>query len=164
MNPDDPAKPIIAQVFKTWVPDGWVFFAQVWGLKCLSVNRKKGQQGLTACWYFRPEQVSISKIIRSPVFTRHHLHRPCTRPIASFGKAKYSKQVRLVIVYELPSLITYFQATLRTMSPKTSSSKLHASSLPNMSGGVLARHTGTPLGRSTSVIHVTTTESVFLSR
>ena len=69
MNPDDPAKPIIAQVFKTWVPDGWVLFAQVWGLKFLSVNRKKGQQGLTACWYFRPEQVSISKKIRLLVFT-----------------------------------------------------------------------------------------------
>ncbi|KAF8588485.1 hypothetical protein K439DRAFT_1384573 [Ramaria rubella] len=42
MNPDEPARPIIAQVFKTWVPDG--------------DGVRKTQQGLTACWYFRPEQ------------------------------------------------------------------------------------------------------------
>ncbi|GJJ09395.1 hypothetical protein Clacol_003617 [Clathrus columnatus] len=41
MNPDDPARPVIGQVFKTWVPDG---------------EGVKTQQGLTVCWYFRPEQ------------------------------------------------------------------------------------------------------------
>ncbi|KAF8525251.1 hypothetical protein BU17DRAFT_42281 [Hysterangium stoloniferum] len=42
MNPDEPAKPIIGQVFKTWTPEGDA--------------PRKTQQGLTVCWYFRPEQ------------------------------------------------------------------------------------------------------------
>ncbi|KAH9964614.1 hypothetical protein BC827DRAFT_1188416 [Russula dissimulans] len=40
-NPDDPSKPIIAQVFKCYVSDE---------------PSKKGQPGVTACWYYRPEQ------------------------------------------------------------------------------------------------------------
>ncbi|EGN94159.1 hypothetical protein SERLA73DRAFT_96993 [Serpula lacrymans var. lacrymans S7.3] len=40
-NPDDPSRPIIAQVFKCWVSDE---------------PTKKGQPGLTICWYYRPEQ------------------------------------------------------------------------------------------------------------
>ncbi|KAF7971438.1 hypothetical protein HWV62_21208 [Athelia sp. TMB] len=40
-NPDDPSRPIVAQVFKCWVSDEIA---------------KKGQPGLTMCWYFRPEQ------------------------------------------------------------------------------------------------------------
>ncbi|KAI0271698.1 hypothetical protein BC834DRAFT_860890 [Gloeopeniophorella convolvens] len=40
-NPDDPSKPIIAQVFKCYVSDE---------------PAKKGQPGVTACWYYRPEQ------------------------------------------------------------------------------------------------------------
>ncbi|KZT58557.1 hypothetical protein CALCODRAFT_494860 [Calocera cornea HHB12733] len=42
MNPDDPAKPIIAQVFKTFLPDG--------------ASLEQNQQSLTVCWYYRPEQ------------------------------------------------------------------------------------------------------------
>ncbi|KAI0307427.1 hypothetical protein B0F90DRAFT_1673495 [Multifurca ochricompacta] len=40
-NPDDPSKPIIAQVFKCYVSDE---------------PTRKGQPGVTACWYYRPEQ------------------------------------------------------------------------------------------------------------
>lgn len=40
-NPDDPSKPIIAQVFKCYVSDE---------------PARKGQLGVTACWYYRPEQ------------------------------------------------------------------------------------------------------------
>ncbi|KAF5376880.1 hypothetical protein D9615_007241 [Tricholomella constricta] len=40
-NPDDPSRPIIAQVFRCWVSDE---------------ASKKGQPGLTVSWYYRPEQ------------------------------------------------------------------------------------------------------------
>ncbi|KII86314.1 hypothetical protein PLICRDRAFT_56043 [Plicaturopsis crispa FD-325 SS-3] len=40
-NPDDPSRPIIAQVFKVWTSDA---------------PPSKGQPGVTACWYHRPEQ------------------------------------------------------------------------------------------------------------
>ncbi|KAM6497751.1 hypothetical protein JOM56_005699 [Amanita muscaria] len=40
-NPDDPSRPIIAQVFRCWVSEE---------------QSKKGQQGLTVSWYYRPEQ------------------------------------------------------------------------------------------------------------
>ncbi|KAI0063253.1 hypothetical protein BV25DRAFT_1802548 [Artomyces pyxidatus] len=40
-NPDDPSKPIVAQVFKCFVSDE---------------PAKKGQPGVTVCWYYRPEQ------------------------------------------------------------------------------------------------------------
>ncbi|KAH9060710.1 hypothetical protein EDB87DRAFT_1613452 [Lactarius vividus] len=40
-NPDDPSKPIIAQVFKCYVSEE---------------PARKGQPGVTACWYYRPEQ------------------------------------------------------------------------------------------------------------
>ncbi|KAH7884088.1 hypothetical protein F5I97DRAFT_1813837 [Phlebopus sp. FC_14] len=40
-NPDDPSRPVIGQVFKCWVSDE---------------PAKKGQPGLSICWYYRPEQ------------------------------------------------------------------------------------------------------------
>ncbi|OJA10610.1 hypothetical protein AZE42_09931 [Rhizopogon vesiculosus] len=40
-NPDDPSRPIIGQVFKCWQSDEFA---------------KKGQPGLSVCWYYRPEQ------------------------------------------------------------------------------------------------------------
>ncbi|KAK2459787.1 hypothetical protein APHAL10511_008219 [Amanita phalloides] len=40
-NPDDPSRPIIAQIFRCWVSEE---------------PSKKGQQGLTVSWYYRPEQ------------------------------------------------------------------------------------------------------------
>ncbi|OBZ78727.1 Chromatin structure-remodeling complex subunit rsc1 [Grifola frondosa] len=40
-NPDDPSRPIVAQVFKCFISDE---------------PSKKGQPGVTACWYYRPEQ------------------------------------------------------------------------------------------------------------
>ncbi|KAF8628527.1 hypothetical protein AX15_003840 [Amanita polypyramis BW_CC] len=40
-NPDDPSRPIIAQIFRCWVSDE---------------PSKRGQRGLTVSWYYRPEQ------------------------------------------------------------------------------------------------------------
>ncbi|KIJ60553.1 hypothetical protein HYDPIDRAFT_117086 [Hydnomerulius pinastri MD-312] len=40
-NPDDPSRPIIGQVFKCWISDE---------------SAKKGQPGLSICWYYRAEQ------------------------------------------------------------------------------------------------------------
>ncbi|KAH9947379.1 hypothetical protein B0H21DRAFT_739315 [Amylocystis lapponica] len=40
-NPDDPSRPIVGQVFKCFVSDELA---------------KKGQPGVTVCWYYRPEQ------------------------------------------------------------------------------------------------------------
>ena len=40
-NPDDPNRPIVAQVFKCWISDE---------------PSKAGRPGITACWYYRPEQ------------------------------------------------------------------------------------------------------------
>ncbi|KAG8977101.1 hypothetical protein FRB90_008927, partial [Tulasnella sp. 427] len=40
MNPNDPSRPIIGQVFKLWIPD----------------NGTPGERGIAVCWYFRPEQ------------------------------------------------------------------------------------------------------------
>jgi len=40
-NPDDPSRPIVAQVFKCWLSEE---------------PAKKGQPYVTACWYYRPEQ------------------------------------------------------------------------------------------------------------
>lgn len=42
INPDDAAKPIIGQVFKSFVP-----------------TKGYKTHHLTVCWYFRPEQVSL---------------------------------------------------------------------------------------------------------
>ncbi|KAI6028936.1 hypothetical protein EDC04DRAFT_146757 [Pisolithus marmoratus] len=40
-NPDDPSRPIVGQVFKPWLSED---------------PAKKGQPGVTVCWYYRPEQ------------------------------------------------------------------------------------------------------------
>ncbi|KAG6817289.1 hypothetical protein H0H87_010631 [Tephrocybe sp. NHM501043] len=40
-NPDDPSRPIVAQVFRCWVNDE---------------PSQRGQPGLTVSWYYRPEQ------------------------------------------------------------------------------------------------------------
>lgn len=40
-NPDDPSRPIVGQVFKCWLSED---------------PAKKGQPGVTVCWYYRPEQ------------------------------------------------------------------------------------------------------------
>ncbi|KAF8122454.1 hypothetical protein EV363DRAFT_1182570 [Boletus edulis] len=40
-NPDDPSRPIVGHVFKCWISDEVA---------------KKGQPGLSICWYYRPEQ------------------------------------------------------------------------------------------------------------
>ncbi|KAA1468335.1 hypothetical protein DENSPDRAFT_863516 [Dentipellis sp. KUC8613] len=40
-NPDDPSKPIVAQVFRCYISEE---------------PSRKGQPGVTVCWYYRPEQ------------------------------------------------------------------------------------------------------------
>ncbi|KAH8822762.1 hypothetical protein DL96DRAFT_1619137 [Flagelloscypha sp. PMI_526] len=40
-NPDDPSQPIVAQIFRLWVNEE---------------RSKKGQQGITVSWYYRPSQ------------------------------------------------------------------------------------------------------------
>ncbi|KAF8548751.1 hypothetical protein OG21DRAFT_1422510 [Imleria badia] len=40
-NPDDPSRPIVGHVFKCWISDDVA---------------RKGQPGLSICWYYRPEQ------------------------------------------------------------------------------------------------------------
>lgn len=42
MNPDDPTRPIIGQIFKTFVP-----------------TKGKQTHHASICWYYRPEQVSL---------------------------------------------------------------------------------------------------------
>ncbi|KAF8627275.1 hypothetical protein AX17_006320 [Amanita inopinata Kibby_2008] len=59
-NPDDPSRPIIAQVFRCWISDG---------------PSKKGQPGLTVSWYSRPEQTfhpADRKFWESEVFKTSH--------------------------------------------------------------------------------------------
>lgn len=45
MNPDDPTRPIIGQIFKTFVP-----------------TKGKQTHHASICWYYRPEQVSLELV------------------------------------------------------------------------------------------------------
>ncbi|KAJ7596530.1 hypothetical protein C8J56DRAFT_917673 [Mycena floridula] len=59
-NPDDPARPIVAQVFRCWSSDE---------------EEKKGQLGVTVSWYYRPEQTfhpSDKKFWEGEVFKSSH--------------------------------------------------------------------------------------------
>ncbi len=57
-NPDDPSRPIIAQVFRCWVSVEPYVSEVLYLRSILKYHRsKKGQQGLTVSWYYRPEQV-----------------------------------------------------------------------------------------------------------
>lgn len=47
-NPNDPEKPIIAQIFKTWRTPTYSFF--------LVDLTDSGDQWMNVCWYYRPEQ------------------------------------------------------------------------------------------------------------
>lgn len=87
-NPDDPSRPIVGHVFKCWISDeACVSFAlsrEVFfpppslllihtrvALK-LTVHKwdraRKGQPGLSICWYYRPEQVNPNPFAFSFVF------------------------------------------------------------------------------------------------
>ncbi|KAG6849765.1 hypothetical protein H0H93_005447 [Arthromyces matolae] len=59
-NPDDPSRPIVAQVFRCWISDeSYVFVYSRTLRKCVDgrfISAKKGQPGLTVSWYYRPEQ------------------------------------------------------------------------------------------------------------
>ncbi|KAI4525750.1 hypothetical protein K525DRAFT_190786 [Schizophyllum commune Loenen D] len=58
-NPDDPARPIVGQVYKCWVAQ----------------EGEAGQQGVTVSWYYRPEQTfhsSLRKFWENEVFKTSH--------------------------------------------------------------------------------------------
>ncbi|KAG6885504.1 hypothetical protein C0993_000754 [Termitomyces sp. T159_Od127] len=79
-NPDDPSRPIVAQVFRTWVSDE---------------PSKMGQPGLTVSWYYRPEQVSCSCSYHKSIESRRiddsirrFIHR-----VGCSGKERFSRPV-----------------------------------------------------------------------
>lgn len=47
MNPDDPSRPIVGQIFRTFIPKRTV---------------GKDNHHITICWYFRPEQVNHMRV------------------------------------------------------------------------------------------------------
>jgi chromatin structure-remodeling complex subunit RSC1/2 len=57
-NPDDPSKPIVGQVFKCYVSEEPSVLCPLVSINHVnSCHRaRKGQQGVTVCWYYRPEQ------------------------------------------------------------------------------------------------------------
>lgn len=61
-NPDDPSRPIIAQVFRCWISEDEYARrpALTSSYAYISLpSAKKGQLGITASWYYRPEQVRL---------------------------------------------------------------------------------------------------------
>lgn len=58
-NPDDPSRPIVGHVFKCWISDEpcVLLFCSLDTLT-FGNSAKKGQPGLSICWYYRPEQVN----------------------------------------------------------------------------------------------------------
>ncbi|KAH7909756.1 hypothetical protein BJ138DRAFT_1154503 [Hygrophoropsis aurantiaca] len=59
-NPDDPSQPIIGQVFKCWLSEE---------------PAKRGQHGITVCWYYRPEQTfhpAHQRFMEGEVFKTGH--------------------------------------------------------------------------------------------
>ncbi|EIW86165.1 hypothetical protein CONPUDRAFT_140847 [Coniophora puteana RWD-64-598 SS2] len=59
-NPDDPSRPIVGQVFKCWVSEE---------------ASRKGQPGVTVCWYYRPEQTfhpASRRFMEKEVFKTSH--------------------------------------------------------------------------------------------
>ncbi|KAG6333434.1 hypothetical protein ID866_5655 [Astraeus odoratus] len=67
-NPDDPSRPIVGHVFRCWLSDdpfvSLIFFclppflSLTLSISILLPRAKKGQAGVTVCWYYRPEQVN----------------------------------------------------------------------------------------------------------
>ena len=62
-NPDDPSRPIVAHVFRCFVSEE----AYVTGsgaprtrelTEHLVCSQRRGQPGVSVCWYYRPEQAS----------------------------------------------------------------------------------------------------------
>lgn len=63
-NPDDPSRPIVGQIFKCYSYEE-PYVARLEHLDKLSHDRsshRKGQLGMSVCWYFRPEQVSLQSL------------------------------------------------------------------------------------------------------
>lgn len=81
-NCDDPGRPIIAQIFRCWISEE---------------SARRGQPGITVCWYFRPEQVCFEvrtePICAEPVPSRLSIPRN-----DSFGTMRYSSRATSRII------------------------------------------------------------------
>jgi hypothetical protein len=93
INPDDASRPIVGQIFRTFVPTK--------GYKTHHV---------TVCWYFRPEQVSIHLGCKAIAD-----NRSSTVPRDDFMKGRYSKLVISVIT---PSRILLSVSDANSMSER----------------------------------------------
>lgn len=81
MNPDDPSRPIVGQIFKTFVP-----------------TRGVRSHHVTVCWYFRPEETvhpAEKQFFENEIFkTGHFCDHPVEDIIERIGVAFYVKYVR----------------------------------------------------------------------
>ncbi len=64
-NPDDPSRPIIGQVFRCWLSDECVPFADFTSALAEICPDSKKRPHITVSWYYRPEQVIFSIYHRS---------------------------------------------------------------------------------------------------
>ncbi|KDQ52954.1 hypothetical protein JAAARDRAFT_80856 [Jaapia argillacea MUCL 33604] len=82
-NPDDPSRPIVGQIFKCFVSDE---------------PARKGQLGLTVCWYYRPEQTyhpSVRQFWEGEVFkTSHFADHPLEDVIEKIGVQFTARHIR----------------------------------------------------------------------
>lgn len=99
-NPDDPSRPIIAQVFRCWVSVE-PYVSEVLYLRSILKYRrsKKGQQGLTVSWYYRPEQVCKGPLKGGLVHSKG-AHRRSIRRTGTFGRGKFSRRVRHFVSHD----------------------------------------------------------------
>lgn len=65
-NPDDPSRPIVAHVFRCFVSEDAYVTGSV-AVRCprpseltehMICSQRRGQPGVSVCWYYRPEQAS----------------------------------------------------------------------------------------------------------
>ena len=64
-NSDDPSKPVMGQVFKAYISDE---------------PGRKGEPGITVCWYYRPEQTvhpAHRQFWENEVFKTSKSRKPC---------------------------------------------------------------------------------------
>ena len=65
-NPDDPSRPIVAHVFRCFVSEEAYVpkFAstKTSSYEARSDSQRKGQLGVSVCWYYRPEQASQQRM------------------------------------------------------------------------------------------------------
>ncbi|KIY45249.1 hypothetical protein FISHEDRAFT_49602 [Fistulina hepatica ATCC 64428] len=84
-NPDDPSRPIVAQIYMCWMAEE-------------NASVKKGQQGITVSWYYRPEQTyhPISRVFwENEVFkTDHFVEHPLTDVLEKISCQFTSRYIR----------------------------------------------------------------------